>query len=332
MPNFIVLRLVPPAAMASADFTTNLANLTITVYDVSYQNAGTSGTPPAAAQIGLPAIFVGPPFPPNPATNIVQHGTAIDPFSVATAVIEYPGPPSGTEYPTPDTPDIRVEFVFGGASAVYAPEIYYDVQLYTHALPFVPADYQAVLDTEVSAFVTLPPLTNPAATSLTLPTNGTPINFTDLLNAVSAVLSSDPAAPVTPAEIAALTLDQCRNIAYEIVYGPQVPLPQPPDTLENLYTDPPNSGTYSDPNEQNRLLFQGKLAGYYGPNDAAAVQLLNYVFALSAAVYCELQTQSASSALVEFPVNPNVTPPPTLTTVTESQIIFTGINVDRPAA
>ncbi len=275
------------------------------------------------------AQFLLPPSPPNPGTTIVQHvSPGLD--SVATAVIEYPGPPSGTEY---ITPDIRVEFAFGGASAVFAPEIYYDVQLYVHALPLLPADYQTILDTQVSAFVTLPPLTNPAAASLTLPTDGTPINFTALLNAVNAVLSSDPATPVTPAEIAALTLDQCRNIAYEIVYGPQVPLPQPPDTLENLYTDPPNSGTYSDPNEQNRLLFQGKLAGYYGLNDAAAVQLLNYVFALSAAVYGELQTQNTTSALVEFPVNPNVTPPPTLTTVTESEIIFTGaLGIDVPAA
>ncbi len=37
MANFIVLRLIPPAAMVPADFTINLTNLTINVYDVSYR-------------------------------------------------------------------------------------------------------------------------------------------------------------------------------------------------------------------------------------------------------------------------------------------------------
>lgn len=327
MPNYIVLRLTPPVATDEATFTSYLTNLTIKVYDVSY-------AAPADGELIGSAAFAPPPFPPNPATQIVQHLTP--PFlilpleSVATAVIPYGGPPSGAEY---ISPDLRIEFDRTGAPTVFDPRIYYDVNVFFSGIPLLPADYQLIPDDAVSAFVTLPPTTNPAAVSLTLPTDGTPPNYTDLLNAVTTVLSQDPALPVTPAEIAALTVDQCRNIAYEIVYGPQPALPTPPDVLENLYTDPPNSGTYTDTNEQNRLLFQGKLAGYYGPNDATALQLTNYVYSLAAAVYCELKSQNAASALVEFPVNPNATPPPTLPTIAEAQIVVTGaLGADIPAA
>lgn len=329
MPTYIVLRLTPPIATDAGTFTTYLDNLTINVYDVSYEYAGTNGTPDPGAFIGS-ATFAGPPFPINPATQIVQHD--VPPLaSVATAVIEYPGAPSGAEY---IAPDLRIEFQRPfPAPAIFAAQIYYDVQLYVHALPFPPTAFQAIPDDAVSAFVTLPPVTNPNAVSLTLPSDGTPPNFTVLLNTVTAVLSQDPGGAPSQNEIASLSPDQCRNIAYEIVYGPQAVLPAPPETLENMYTDPPNSGTYNDGNEQNRLLFQGKLAGYYGPSDAVALQLTNYVFSLSAAVYCELQSQNATQALVEFPVNPNATPPPALTTIAAAQIIFTGpLGVDIPAA
>jgi hypothetical protein len=336
MPQYIVLRLLPPAAVDQATFNSYLNGLTINVYDVSYADANTVG-PPTVPPLGA-AQYVGPIFPPNPATGIVQHATlpfGIPPLSVATAVVEYV--PPGPEY---ITPDLRIEFVLAGTPYSFDSQLYYDVPLYFSALPITPADYQGIADTSVSAFVTIPPALNPNAVSLALPANGYPPNYTELLNAVWAVLAQDPGGvppppgvppPAVLALIAGLSADQCTNIAYEIVYGPQAPLPQPPDALENLFTDPPNSGTYTDPNEQNRLMFEGKLSAYYGPNDAVALQIANYVYSLSAAVYCEQQTQLAAAALVEFPVNPNAAPPPTLTTITEAQIIFTGIGVAVPA-
>ena len=94
-------------------------------------------------------------------------------------------------------------------------------------------------------------------------------------------------------------------------------LPTPPDALENMYTNPPNSSTYNDFNDKTGSTFKADLAAYYGTNDALALLLTNYVFSLSAAVYCELQSQMAVSALVKFPVNPNAAPAPTFTTATK---------------
>ncbi len=276
--------------------------------------------PPTEPAIGF-AQFQPPALPLNPATTIVQHSTLGVLDSVATAVIEYFGPPSGAEY---IAPDLRLEFVrLAPAPTIFDTRLYYDVQIYSPGAALIPADYQAIADTSISAFVTLPAPTNPDAVSLLVPTNGNPPNFAQLLGAITAVLSSDPGA-VSLAEIGELTVDQCANIANEIIYGPQAALPQPPDTLENLFTDPPNTGTYSDPNEQNRLLFEANLASFYGTRDAAALQLANYVFALSAAVYSHHQSRIATQALVQFPANPDPLTPPTLTTISEAQVIFTG--------
>jgi hypothetical protein len=339
MQNYIVIRLVPPTAVDGGTFTSYLDGLTINVYDVSYAHAAV-GNPVPAALIGS-AGFVPPAFPSSGATQIVQHltppGFAPPLRSVATAVIEYNGPPSGAEYVTPD---LQIEFIRGAATA-FVPRVYYDVHIHKSALALLPnppgsTALQQIFDSEVSAFVTLSPPTNAAATSLVVPADGTPPNFDDLLHAVTAVLNQDPALPVTPAIIGNLSLDQCRNIAYEIVYGPQVPLPAPPEVLEDMYTGlptGPNTGTYGDSNEQNRLYFEGNLGAYYGPGDATALRLTNYVIALSGAVYGELQSQNAAAALIEFPANPNPANPPTLTTIADAQIILTGtLGLDVPAA
>ena len=142
------------------------------------------------------------------------------------------------------------------------------------------------------------------------------------MDAVTAVLQKDPALAVTPLLISQLTTEQCRNIAHEIVYGPQPALPVLPDTLEDMYSTPPNDTTIANTHEQKRLQFQGQLSGYYGTLDAVAISMANFLAALSGAVYCEIQTQNATEALVEFPVNPNALPPPSLTTEPESAVIF----------
>src|SRR5580700_5992189 len=103
MPNYIVLRLTPPAAIDAATFTTYLTNLTIKVYDISYAQA-TAGT-----LIGL-ASFAG--------AQIVQHTISQPvpplqvPASVATAVIQYdpPVPPAGPLAPVYVGPALRIEF------------------------------------------------------------------------------------------------------------------------------------------------------------------------------------------------------------------------------
>jgi hypothetical protein len=324
--NYIVLRLVPPTAILPADFTQYLQGLSIDVFDVSYTDPAVAGTPPAPALIGT-AKFVGPPFPPPAATHIVQHHTGVAHESVATAVIKYTAPPSGHEYVAPD---LRIVINRGANPPVFASHLYYDVHMHKTAVPIMPNQYQAIPDSDVSAYITLPPLTP----SLAIPGDGTPPNFDLLMKAVTAVLAKDPASPVTPALIAGLSVEQCQNIAYEIVYGPQPALPVLPDTPEKMYTYPTNDGSSTNTHEKNRLQFQGALSGYYGKLDAVAIPLANFVFALSAAVYSEIQTQAATKALVEFPVNPNAVPTPTLTTEPLSAVVF-GLpagTIDIPAS
>jgi hypothetical protein len=313
MPNYIVLRLVPPAAVDAGTFAGYLNNLQINVYDISYAHAS-GGTLIGSASAA--------------ASQIVQHAPPplFVPQSVATAVILYPA--GGPEY---GGPDLRVEFVRTGEPTVTDTQFYYDVTVFNipQPPPFPdPSTIQAILDANVSAFVTL----NLQDDLITLQNDGSPPNFDTLRAAVSAVLAQDPAQPVTPTLLGNLTVDQCANIAYEIVYGPQTALPMPPQDLGDMFTAPPNTGAFGDAHEQNRQQFVGLLRGYYGSRDAEATRLAGYIYALAAAEWCELQTQSATSALVAFPVNPNASQAP-FTTVSEAQTIFGGaLGIDVPAA
>jgi hypothetical protein len=312
MPNYIVLRLTPPTPLTAADFAASIANLTATVWDISYAAASptlaTSG--PALGTVSTPA------------GTIIQ--TAGE--SIATAVIAYP---PGGPLPEYETPDLLIQFSFGAGTPTSSPtQIYYDVDLYT-AGALTAAAIQAIPDSDVSAFVTIPL----ASSLLTLSSNGSPPNFDSLLAAVTTVLTADPGGALPP--LADLTVEQCQNIAYEIVFGPQTPLPAPPETTSNLYTNPPNDGTIANAHEQNRQQFEGALGGYYGTLDAAATKLTNWIFALSTAYWLEAQTQAATQALVTFPVNPNPPPgpPSSIPTMSEAQIIFTGaLGLDIPPA
>jgi hypothetical protein len=347
MPNYIVLRLTPAVPVDPGTFTNYLNGLTVKVYEISYAHpqAGMPGdpTPPlgsasyhAGTPVALPAPAGAPPYVTYPAnTSVAQHYeleialgevVAINFQSVATAVIEYPG--GGPEYVAPD---LRIELDRTGAQPVFVANVYYDVPLYNAGGPPDPSTYQDIPAGSVSAYVTLQAPLDPSLAQLQLPPDGTPPNFDVLMSAVSTVLSKDPGGAPTQAQLAALTVDQCRNIAYEIVFGPQQPLAVPPEPLESMYTNPPNTGANSDSNEQSRQDFQGKLNSYYSTNNAVAQRLTGYIYSLSAAVWCELQTQNATSALVTFPVNPGVTG--NLTTVPESDVIFTGaLGADVPAA
>jgi len=306
--NYIVLRLTPANAIDPGIFASYLTNLTVKVYDISYASVSSGGVSLGSAVLNV---------------NMFQHG--VD--SVATAVI--PFTPS-SEYAGPN---LRVEFVrTAPPQQVSDPNIYYDAPYQTGTVPTTAAQFQALPPTQVSAYVTVPaPLSSTAAAALQIPTDGTPPKFGDLWNAVNAVLTKDPSPAPTPALIAALTLDQCRNIAYEIVYGPQPGLPVPSDSLEKMYTYPTNDNTPSNTNEQARQAFQGALSGYYAPLKATAESLANFVFSLAAALACEQLSILQPSAIVEFPVDPNGTG--SLATVAEAEVVFTGVakTIDVPA-
>src|SRR6266545_6340332 len=95
MPDFIVLRLKPAAAIDAATFEKYLTGLTINVFDASFATpkAGLPGdpTPPIGSATFNPPAFVPFPAPPPPppivnypaGTTIVQHFTEnIDIFTL----------------------------------------------------------------------------------------------------------------------------------------------------------------------------------------------------------------------------------------------------------
>lgn len=142
--------------------------------------------------------------------------------------------------------------------------------------------------------------------------------------------------PITFApDLGALSIAQCKNIAYEIVWSQQPPLPEPPspDLVEQLYSSSSNSGNLmsgSTPNhfESDRQQFEGKLKSYYSVADTTADRLANFVYALSAAVACEQQSLGATEALVEFPVDPGQGGS---TGLVETETILTGLSSINPA-
>lgn len=322
MANYIVLRLVPQTAIDAATFTTYLQNLTITALPLSYNDP--TGGPPAIGS----ATFIGPPHPPALGTHIVQHGTpplfGLPLESVATALIEYPGPP-------PQYVNLVVQITQGTATLTL-PEPLYAVNLVNIGGAFPGGlAMEAIPDSEVSAFITLPP-----PSQLVLAANdGSPPNFDTLLAAVTAILGVDPGIAATQTVLSQLSEAQCVNIAKEIVYGPQAPLPPLPAgaTLGDMFTDPPNSGDIiTDSHEQHREEFEGLLSAYYGSRDAQATSLAGYIYALAAAEWLELQTTAATGALVTFPVDPGAPTPP-LATQSQAQVIFSGaLGLDIPAA
>jgi hypothetical protein len=138
--------------------------------------------------------------------------------------------------------------------------------------------------------------------------------------------------------LATLSFDQCRNIAFEIIWSQQPPVPSPPEALEDIYTNPPNSGVLlsgssgSTPNqhEGDRQQFEAQLKSYYAVPDTTADRLTHFVYALSAAVAAEQFSLSASQAVLEFPVNPGQSSSAPLA---KTQVVLTGIgSIDSPTS
>ena len=132
--------------------------------------------------------------------------------------------------------------------------------------------------------------------------------------------------------LGALSVDQCRNIAYEIVWSQQPPPPTPPN-VEDLYTNPPNtgpmlSGTTPNQFEADRRQFEAQLTSYYALADASADRLTTFVYALSAAVACEQLSLAATEAVLELPPNPAG---PGVGALSGHKVLLTGIDaVDPP--
>jgi Tc toxin complex TcA C-terminal TcB-binding domain len=160
--------------------------------------------------------------------------------------------------------------------------------------------------------VTSPNVTLDKAVLGTGVTNGEAITFTPGAALVAALGAST---------------EYCTRIAYDIVWSYQNSLPIPPDPLESLYTNPPNPGNSSTQGsnepvlEQDRQKFEGTLNSFYSTRNATAERLAKFIAAVSAAVYCELTSVNATSALLEFPVDPSQP----FASAVESEVLLQGV-------
>jgi hypothetical protein len=267
--------------------------------------------------------------PPPPVSILIPINT---PQSVATAVIAVgsPATPLDREYLEPD---VVLHITRGGNTVALHPINYNAVVSNPAVLPSTPADFAAL---EASLYVALPSPAQDLNTNeafLTLPSDGSPPNFNDLLTAVMAVVRQDPGFPNTPPQpdppnpatlalLAGLSVAQCRQIANEIVYNRRLdPNPVPPRSLEEMYTIEPGSTSISSAAETDRQTFESALLQYDATHDARVNVVTNFIAALSAAIACELRSVSALQAGLPFPVRPDL-PVPTTGKVAQSLVVL----------
>ncbi|MGH8655585.1 MAG: hypothetical protein ACREYE_26950 [Gammaproteobacteria bacterium] len=80
-----------------------------------------------------------------------------------------------------------------------------------------------------------------------------------------------------------------------------LPIPNPESSLEAIYTGP--QAADSD-DERDRHVFEGELLTYYTKHNMEADRLANFVFSLSAAIWCEEESKKATRVGFPFPVIP----------------------------
>ena len=428
-----------------------LGPLQITAYDLSFDSptagqsigtatyiAPTTAPSPTSQQsvslLNPPPPLLSPQYTPDPTTSggIVQQydvepeATDESAFfqleSVATAIIPVNS--------VPTFENLRIVAQWGsGSTATQIPVTtdYYDVATAPGSVPSlngwtpsapsssspaVPDPWAALAATTATSLYLQLPAPAPSGAALSLPSDGTPPVFDQLLTTVGQVLSSDgPGAPVTATttakaskgsstlpvptattgvvsgmtvsgaagispgttvdsfdagtgtvtlnqglcadvvggtsvtfqpNLAALSLQQCQNIAYEIVYSQQPPLPTPPNPLEQLYTkgnEPyENTGSMVSPgsssstpnintNEGARQQFEAQLKSYYALADSTADRLTNFVYALSAAVAQEVRSLAATQILLSFPANPGAV---SGGSVSDVEVILGGVDTISP--
>ncbi|MCI5223450.1 MAG: hypothetical protein D3924_12450, partial [Candidatus Electrothrix sp. AR4] len=320
----LIIRLHPDDSVSAEDFTRYLlpdssdpsTALSIKAYELSVDDptdGALLGEANYIAPISLPESPSGDPTPElNSNTRITQHFNieqvgpfwARNMFSVATAVIEF-------DFPTEEyvSIDIRLE-ISRGDSEITHKQKYYNVPLNKDPLPVKPDPddpTETVVDpnrfpdlTPVGLNLALPaqpPKGQEQNASVTLPEDGTAPNFEQLYNAVKTVLEDELGSEnAATARITELTSREARHIAHEIIWGnAEVTLPE--SDLEQIYTDP------DDQDESNeRKKFEGELLTYYVTKNSEADRLTNFVYSLSAAIWCEQESKDAEKAGFIFPV------------------------------
>jgi hypothetical protein len=361
MANLIVIRIVPQKSIDPNIFTgylnpPGLGPLQISAFDLSFNNPtsgdliGTAVYVPPVAAPGAPTVFNPFTDPIPPASSPPDYGTttiaqqadpqgpapiAGSPTDWASAHYQFEAVASAViaVAAVPAFENLRLVASWGsgpGAQQIPIPNAFYKVVVSTSTLD--PGGWQGL--SPPSLYLELPaPPPSAGSASLQLPADGSAPHFDDLLKAVMQVVGADPGGGFTNAQLGGMTPQQCQNVAYEILWSQQPPLPSPPDPIENLYTNPPNSGNLIDgttpnQNESDRRQFEAQLQSYYALADAAAGRLANYVFSLCAAVACEQLSLAATATLLTFPIDPGQAPGAPLS---QAQVVFTGIGGLAPS-
>jgi hypothetical protein len=231
MPTLLIIRLHPVEPTTGDDFTSYLNGLSIAAHEVSFSD------PDGSASAFGTAAYIAPTLPPSPSPNptpiqdpnsrVTQHFEIVSAgiglfarnfFAVATAVIEIPDPPAGGEY---RTADVRLEITRNTNEIVHQ-QIYYNVPVAPAPIPADPNGFPGLQPISLHLAI---PSGEQASPTVILPEDGTAPNFTTLRTAVEDVLNAEPGSTTG---IANLTREQCRHIAYEIIWDRMAyPLPVP---------------------------------------------------------------------------------------------------------
>ncbi|BCL79066.1 insecticidal toxin complex protein [Ktedonobacteria bacterium brp13] len=261
----------------------------------------------------------------NLSSGIIQHVEstgfdifgfrAVSPAAVATAIVELNSPPPAY---------LNVSVVaLRDSQQIPVDPIFYNVLVSTDALPS-PDQYQTIPSNATSFYLTLPPPPiNKQAISLIVPSDGTAPQFGPLYSALQDVLTADPIVSLAYIGKNGLTANQCSRLAYEIIWSQQNVLPAPPDPLEQLYTNPPNSGSSKGDggnDEQDRQKFEGDVKSFYATRNAEAQHLAGFIYSLATALFCYEQSKDATSVRFDFPIIDDNT---TLTTIKDAAVLFT---------
>jgi hypothetical protein len=297
MSNLVIIRLHPEKPTDGSTFTSYLTDLRITVSDMSFANPQGTGN-------GIGSAFYDPT---DPNGTIVQHEIFLPApafASVATAAILIDPaklPPTYAEY---QTSDLRLT-ITRGTQKIVDRSLNYNVDVDAGAA--VPPGQDPILYAVLgptSLYIALPDPgigLDPTRASVDVPKDGSPPNFDDLLLAIQRVYAGDPTG-VFDINSPPLTQPQARHIAYEILWNRQLnPLPVPPASLEELYTAGPALAP-----DANRQKFESDLLTYSTTTDTQAEVLAKYVFALSAALACERQSNTAARVGLTIPVLPGI--------------------------
>lgn len=350
----ILLRLIPTAPRAASDFLTDLTGLEIKAYDLTVedsQNGVDLGKAAFHKDENKTTIY----------QHFALQPGAIPPlafYSVATAVIVAEPPTGHLEY---DSFDLRLEIKRNGQS-ILDDTIEYNVNLFQPAkspldyfdlepsayFQLPPAPSQSLAN---AANVSLPSSGQPPvfatirdAINIVLnqdhPTPGGTTPSNKSLETLSSPLTPGQASQIAseiiwnrslkPAPTSTITLQGSLLSRIDLTLGTQNSMTPkdmytiiPPTTTDSKGNIVPGSIPSGSPQDLARQQFEAALSGYRSNLTATSTKLANFVFAASAAVWCEQQTANAISAGITVPIDiaPDTVPP----TFSDTPVLITQI-------